>query len=211
VVARVLRHDRRLESLQQVVLAEAHQAQATLAEARRRDGSTGALVAHHRITSRGRTSNGPWLLRQSRSHQPGRAVQALSLRLGGRHRRHEEPTFRTTPGSTRQRRELGQEHKRREGHPPTREARRACPARRDPVMPSVRQRAPDTWYHDRQGGRPRASWFRCHRGGPPPSPDGTHHRRVDRIRLGQVAPTATRRHPDRESPTGRLDHAGHRR
>ncbi len=129
MIARVLRHDFRLECLDQVVLAQAHQAEATLAETRRCDGSTGALVAHHRITSRGRTSNGPWLLRQSRSHQPGRAVQALSLRLGGRHRRHEEPTFRTTPGSTRQRRELDTSSGK--GHPPTREARRARPARRD--------------------------------------------------------------------------------
>ena len=100
VNARVARHDVRLKRLDQVDLAQAHQAEAALAESRHHDGLSGAFVAHHRPPPWGRTSNGPWLLTVQEPSAREGGSGAL-MRLGGRHRRLAEGTVRTTLRSTR--------------------------------------------------------------------------------------------------------------
>jgi len=100
VNARAARHDVRLERLDQVDLAQAHQAEAAQAETRRHDGSSGAFVTHHRPPPWGRTSNGPWLLRVQEPSAREGGSGAL-MRLGGRHRRLAERTGRTMLRSTR--------------------------------------------------------------------------------------------------------------
>ena len=100
MVARVLRHDLRLECLDQMVLAQAHQAEATLAQARRRDGSTGALVAHHRDHLPGPDIERPLAAKTVQEPSAREGGSGASLRLGGRHRRYKQPKVWTVHRST---------------------------------------------------------------------------------------------------------------